>query len=106
MALEHVVAGLGQFVGHRLLGDQDMALGLALLVEPLDLRAPDGGVMRRLHEGPGEVLVAVALVAPALELAVAESFRVHATGIRDVVAWAGKPIYGAGLQKINGVRLD
>ena len=97
-SLEHVVARPGQLVGHRFLGDQDVAFRLLALVVALDRRAPDRPIVRSLHKGPGQVLVAVFLVALTFTFAIADFLGFHAAGIGGVVPWTGKALDGAGLQ--------
>src|ERR1700680_3447334 len=68
---QHVVARSRQLV-RQSLGRQDaIALALLAFIEALGLRAVAPGEVRRLDEGPGEVLVAVLGIAFTFLLVVA-----------------------------------
>lgn len=69
--LQDVIAGARQLVRQRLGGDDVVGLGLLALVESFGFGAKAHGKIRRLHECPGEILIAVLDVAFAFLLAIA-----------------------------------
>ena len=88
--LHHVVARARQLVRHRLDGHHRQAAGALLLVPALDRRVVAHREVRRLDEGPGQVLVAALGVALALLLAVGFAPAVHRARVGGEVARAGE----------------
>src|SRR5205823_14332073 len=99
---QHVIARPGQLV-RQSLGRQD-AIGLAFLafIETLGLRAVPPREVRRLDEGPGEILVAVLGIAFTFLLLVALAYAIHAPAVRTEVAHLGKACRGAHLEHDRG----
>jgi hypothetical protein len=96
-----VVARSRQLVRHCLDGDHCQGVGALLLVPALDRRVVAHREVRRLDEGPGQVLVAALGVAHALLLAVRFAPAVHRARIRGEVARAVEAADIACLQR-NG----
>ena len=78
-----------------------MRLRLLSLIILLDSRVPDRTVMCRFHKGPGQIFVAVFLVALTFAFTIADLLGFHTAGIRGVVSWTGKALDRAGFQR-NG----
>ena len=76
-----IVAGPSELVGHSLDGHNPMGTGTLALVVALDLRVVTHRKVRRLHKGPGQVLVAVLGVSTALTLAVAQVLAADASAV-------------------------
>lgn len=100
--LQDVVTGARQLVCQRLGSDDVVGLGFLAVMEALGLGAKAPGEVRRLDEGPGEILVAVLDVAFAFLLAIAGEHAVDAARVGRKVADVGKPIDRTGLQNNDG----
>ena len=61
-------------------------------------RTPDGGIMCRLHKGPGQVFVAVFLIALTFFLIVAGPLGWDFPAVRSQVAHIRKSLNGTNLQ--------
>ena len=83
--LQHMEAGPRQLVRQRLGGDDTVALRLLSIMEPLGLRAEALREVRRLDEGPGQVLVTVLGIAFAFLLAVGHALAVNTAAVRGEV---------------------
>src|SRR5258708_7149205 len=87
---QYVVARPREFVRDRLERHDAVTLALLALVEALGLRAIAQREVGRLHEGPGQVLVAVLGVAFTLLLAIALAPAIHTATVGAEVTHAGK----------------
>jgi hypothetical protein len=66
---QHVITGPCQLVGHRLNRYQPVGPFFLALIEALHFRVVTDGEVRRLHKGPGQILVPILGVAATLAFA-------------------------------------
>src|SRR5690606_212706 len=87
---QHSITGASDLVCKRLLGEHHVALPPFSFVEAFGFRHVAQRKLRRLHERPGEIGVAVLAVTLALLLVVAGPLAVDQTAVGDEVAGARK----------------
>ncbi len=83
---------------HCLERNNTLGFGAFTLVKTLDLRVIANREVSRFNKGPGQVLVAVFGVTPALALAIAQLLAIHTTTVRGKVTNLGKALDIARLQ--------
>jgi hypothetical protein len=105
MVAQYVIGRARQLVGDGFDCYHRVGLGRLPLIETPNLRVTAYRKIRRFHECPRQIFVAVLGVAPPLGFAVAQPLAADTTAVGRVVAYLGEPSDVPGFQQ-DGRRKD